>query len=46
MRWFFFNFGAHDLTLNREPQDLRYILRVFPVGVLLFTPLLERAFVL
>ena len=27
-------------------QDLRYILRVFLVGVLLFTPLLERAFVL
>ena len=43
---------AGDLTLNREPlnqtlhQDLRYILRVFLVGVLLFTPLLERAFVL
>ena len=27
-------------------QDLRYILRVFLVGVLLFTPLLECAFVL
>ena len=46
-----------DLTLNREPKiklnytpfihrDLRYILRVFVEGVLLFTPLLEHAFVL
>ena len=45
-----------DLTLNREPKiklnyapflhrDLCYILRVFLEGVLLFTPLLERAFV-
>ena len=50
-----FCFGAHDLTLNREPQnetlhiftqDLRHILRVFHVGVLLFTPVLEHAFIL
>ena len=45
------------LTLNREPKiklnhtpflhrDLRDILRVFLEGVLLFTPLLERPFVL
>ena len=32
--------------LNFSTQDLRYILRVFLEGVLLFTPLLERAIVL